>query len=167
MSEPADVDSPRVFDCEIQTRFRDINLGGHVDNVEAVRVLDEARIQFFRFAALFDDPAHAGLTGLLARVPPGIVELMGAHRVDYHAEMRFAPYQPFLLRLWITHSGRTSFTVATELRVAPEQPPAVIAESTLVLWDSAAGASWPISDDVRADLNAFAGSPLPLRPRPA
>ena len=32
-----------VFECEIQARLRDINLGGHVDNVEAIRILDEAR----------------------------------------------------------------------------------------------------------------------------
>ena len=43
---------PLVFDCEIQTRFRDVNLGGHVDNVEAIRIIDEARILFFRFAEL-------------------------------------------------------------------------------------------------------------------
>ena len=34
----------KVFECEIQARLRDINLGGHVDNVEAIRVLDEAQI---------------------------------------------------------------------------------------------------------------------------
>ena len=31
-----------TFTTEIQARYRDINLAGHVDNVEAVRVLDEA-----------------------------------------------------------------------------------------------------------------------------
>ena len=33
----------QTFTTEIQARYRDINLAGHVDNVEAVRVLDEAR----------------------------------------------------------------------------------------------------------------------------
>ena len=32
-----------VFECEVPARLRDINLAGHVDNVEAMRVLDEAR----------------------------------------------------------------------------------------------------------------------------
>ena len=32
-----------IYECEIQARLRDVNLGGHVDNVEAMRIVDEAR----------------------------------------------------------------------------------------------------------------------------
>lgn len=149
-----------VFDCEIQTRFRDINVGGHVDNVEAVRVIDEARIQFFMFAPVFGPDAGAGL---LRRKPAGIVDLMGSQRVDYHAEMRFVPFAPFLVRMWISHVGRTSFTVATELRVAADHPPALVAESTTVFWSRATESSWPITDEVRADLDSFAGPAVGLR----
>jgi len=148
------------FDCEIQTRFRDINVGGHVDNVEAVRVIDEARIQFFMFAEVHGPDAGPGL---LHRRPAGVVDLMGSQRVDYHAEMRFVPFRPFLVRLWISHIGRTSFTVATEMRVAADHPPALIAESTTVFWDRAAESSWPINDEVRADLERFAGPRVGLR----
>ena len=150
------------FDCEIQVRFRDINLGGHVDNVEAVRIIDEARIQFLRFAPVNGDDAPPGL---LRGVPAGVSDLMGAQRVDYHAEMRFAPYRPFGVTIWVCHIGRTSFTVASEMRVAPDRPPALIAESTLVLWDNAAGAAWPITDEVRADLERFSGPAVGLRDR--
>ena len=149
------------FECEIQARFRDINVGGHVDNVEAVRVIDEARIQFFMFAPVFSDDR----VGLLSRKPAGIVDLMGAQRVDYHSEMRFVPYAPFLVRIWVCHVGRTSFTVATEMRTAADHPPALVAESTFVFWDRATGASWPMSDEVRADLERFAGPRVELRGR--
>lgn len=148
----------RHFDCEIQARFRDVNVGGHVDNVEAVRVIDEARIQFFMFA-----PVLEGGVGLLHRKPAGIVDLMGAQRVDYHAEMRFVPFAPFLVRIWVSHVGRTSFSVSTEMRVAVNHPPALLAESTFVFWDRSTGASWPMNDEVRADLEAFRGPAVPLR----
>ena len=49
----------QTFTTEIQARYRDINLAGHVDNVEAVRVLDEARYEFLRFAHLPGLPAGA------------------------------------------------------------------------------------------------------------
>ncbi|WP_323794446.1 acyl-CoA thioesterase [Nocardioides sp.] len=150
-----------VFDCEIQARLRDINLGGHVDNVEAVRIIDEARIMFLRYAPLTTDDS----AGLLAAVPAGVSELMGAQRVDYHAEMRFTPFRPFLLRLWISHVGRSSFSVCTEMRVAPDHPPALVAESTLVLWEQAGAASWPVTDDVRADLERYLAPPVALRER--
>lgn len=161
MSAPEGLQVPhRSFDCEIQARFRDINVGGHVDNVEAVRVIDEARIQFFMFADVHGPGTGAGL---LHRKPLGIVDLMGAQRVDYHAEMRFVPFRPFLVRMWIAAVGRTSFTVATELRVAAEHPPALIAESTFVFWDRSTEAAWPINDDVRADLESFLGPRVGLR----
>lgn len=151
------------FDCEIQARFRDVNLGGHVDNVEAVRVIDEARIQFLRFAPLHGEDSAPGL---LRGVPAGVSDLMGAQRVDYHTEMRFAPFSPFLVRIWVCHIGRTSFSVATEMRVVADHAPALIAESTLVLWDAVTGASWPITDKVRADLARYEGPGVALRGRP-
>lgn len=150
------------FECEIQARLRDVNLGGHVDNVEALRVLDEARLLYFRHAPLPGDDRP----GLFREVPSGIVELVGSQRVDYQAEMRFVAYQPFLVRMWVGHVGRSSFTVSYELRVAPDHAPAIVAESSLVFWDPAAGRSWPISDEVRATLTSFAATPVTLRERP-
>lgn len=150
-----------VFDCEIQARYRDVNLGGHVDNVEAIRVIDEARIQFLRFARL---PAEDGTApGVLAELPSGVVELVGSQRVDYHAEMRFAPFQPFLVRIWVSRIGGSSFSVATEVRVEPGRAPALVAETALVLWDHNTQASWPIADDVRRSLQRYLGEPVTLR----
>jgi acyl-CoA thioester hydrolase len=151
-----------VFDCEIQARLRDINLGGHVDNVEAVRIIDEARIMFLRYGSPRATEARGGV---LAAVPSGVSELMGAQRVDYHAEMRFTPFRPFLVRLWVSHVGRSSFSVCTEMRVAPDHAPALVADSTLVLWEQAAAASWPVTDEVRDDLERYLGPPVALRER--
>lgn len=150
----------QVFECEIQARLRDVNLGGHVDNVEAIRILDEARILFLRYAAI--DPA-APRAGLLGGLPDGVVELVGSQRVDYHAEMRFAAYTSFRLRLWVTRVGRSSFTVASQLRTHADHPPAIVAETSLVLWDHGTGASWPMTDEVRATLEGYAGEPVGLR----
>ncbi|RNL62548.1 hypothetical protein EFK50_12325 [Nocardioides marmoriginsengisoli] len=154
----------RRFDTEIQTRFRDINVGGHVDNVEAVRVIDEARIQFFMFAPVFDDRSPESRPGLLRNRPAGIVELMGSQRVDYHAEMRFIPYTPFLVRIWVSRLGRSSFTVATQMRTSAEHPPALVAESSFVFWNSETATSWEMDDAVRADLEQFHGPGVGLRP---
>ena len=151
----------RTFDCEIQARLRDVNLGGHVDNVEALRVVDEARILFLRFATLDGVPG-----GALRDVPAGVAELMGSQRVDYHSEMRFVAYQPFLIRLWVGHVGRSSFSVSAELRVEADHPPALSLESSLVLWDSATAAAWTMTDDVRRSLEEYAGPPVALRDRP-
>jgi acyl-CoA thioester hydrolase len=151
-----------AYDCEIQARLRDVNLGGHVDNVEALRVVDEARILFLRYARLGDRDG-----GALRDVPHHVAELMGSQRVDYHSEMRFVAYQPFLIRLWVSHLGRSSFAVSAELRVEADHPPALSSESTLVLWDRETAAPWPMSADVRRSLEQHAGRPVALRERPA
>lgn len=150
-----------VFECEIQARLRDVNLGGHVDNVEAIRVLDEARLLFLRYAPA---PDADGRTGLLRASPVGVTELVGAQRVDYHAEMRFVPFQPFVVRMWVSHVGGSSFSVASELRVHPDHAPAIVAETTMVLWGE--GSSWRMTDEVRADMARYAGPPVALRERP-
>ena len=152
----------QVFDCEIQARLRDMNVGAHVDNVEALRILDEARLLFFRHAPLSDD----GRRGLFREVPPNTVELVASQRVDYRAEMRFAAYQPFLVRIWVSHVGRASVSISSELRIAPDHAPAIVAETSMVFWDNDAETLWTISDEVRATLAGYAGEPVALRERP-
>lgn len=150
-----------VFEIEIQARLRDVNLAGHVDSVEAIRIIDEARQLFLRAG----DPSR-GIAPVLARMPAGVSELVGSQRVDYRAEMRFVPFQPFLARLWTSHVGRSSFTVEYELRIAADHPPAIAGETSCVCWDSAAQGPWSLSDDVRAALEAHLGDPVELRGRP-
>ncbi len=147
-----------TFDCEIQARLRDMNLGGHVDSVEAVRIIDEARLRLLRFS-----PDPEALPSVLRDLPDGVTELVASQRVDYHAEMRFVSHQPFLARLWVDRIGRSSFTVSTELRTAADHPPALVARTTVVLWDHGAQASWPIDATVRGALEAYAGEPVALR----
>lgn len=158
-----DASEGRFFEAEVQPRFRDINLGGHVDNVEALRVLDEARLLFLRFAPLGDDHERPGL---FRDLPAGVTDLAASQRIEYHTEMRFQPFQPFQVRMWVAHIGTSSFTVDYELYVASDHPPAVVGETTLVLFDTAAGRPWAISDEVAALFTAFRRSPVVLRPRP-
>ncbi|WP_210649423.1 thioesterase family protein [Nocardioides sp. SYSU D00065] len=150
-----------TFTTEIQARYRDINLAGHVDNVEAVRVLDEARYEFLRFARLPWLPA--GASGLLHAADEGVSELVASQAIEYHAEMRFVPYQPFLATLWVSRIGGSSFTVAAEIRVEDGGAPAVVWECVNVLWDHRAQTAWRLSDAVRADLERYLGDPVALR----
>lgn len=149
-----------TYECEIQARLRDINIGGHVDSVEAVRIIDEGRLRLLHFADL-PGREHPGLYG--AR-PDHVVDLMASQRVDYHAEMRFVAHQPFLLRIWVDRIGRSSFTISTELRVAADRPPALLARTTMVLWDTTTATSWPMNDEIRGALEAYLGDPVALRP---
>ena len=106
-------------------------------------------------------PADA--TGLLHGVDPGVSELVASQTIEYHSEMRFVPYQPFLASLWVSRVGRSSFTVSAELRVEAGGGPAAVWECVNVLWDHHAASAWTISDSVRADLMAYDGPPAAFR----
>ena len=67
------------------------------------------------------------------------------------------------LRAWVTRVGRSSFTVASQLRVAEDHAPAIVAETSCVLWDHRTNASWAMTDEVRATLTRYAGEPVGLR----
>lgn len=151
-----------VFECEIQARLRDVNLAGHVDNVEAIRIVNEAQLLFLNFADL-TAAGGASTGGLLGGTPDHVTSLIGGQRVEYHAEMRFVPFQPFLMRQWVSRVGRSSFTVATEMRVATDHPPALVAAATHVVWDTRAQAAWALDDATRALLDAHAGEPPTFR----
>lgn len=150
-----------TFTTEIQARYRDINLAGHVDNVEAMRVLDEARLEFYLFAPLPGLPE--GVTGLLALADDGVTDLVATQTVTYRSEMRFTPYQQFRARLWVSRIGGSSFTISGELRVADGGEPAVVWECVSVLWDHNAQKPWRINDAVRDQLERYLGDPVAVR----
>ena len=104
-----------------------------------------------------------GATGLLHGTDAGVSELVASQTIEYHAEMRFVPYQPFLASLWVSRVGRSSFTVAAELRVEVGGGPAAVWECVNVLWDHHAQSAWTISDAVRADLEHYLGEPVGFR----
>lgn len=165
MNAPVDASTQtsEVFNAEVHPRYRDINPGHHVDSVEAIRIIDEARLQLFRFAPL--SPPGSPRPGLLGGVPDGVSELVGGQRIDYHVEMRFVAFQPFSMRLWVSHIGRSSFDISTELRVTPDHDPGLVAITTVVFVDARTQKTWQMDDDVRATLSRFLAEPVALRQR--
>ncbi|TIC81735.1 thioesterase family protein [Nocardioides sp. GY 10127] len=159
-----DQDTSAPFECEIAARVRDVNLEGHADNVELVRVLDEARFRFLRFAPLVSADG-VPFTGVMAAAPGHVTELVAAHHVEYRAEVPLDPNRPYLVSLRVSRVGGSSLDVGLELRLAPDADPCVLAETTVVLLDTTTGRPWAMDDDLRAVLSAYAGTPVPLRGR--
>lgn len=148
------------FRCEIQTRVRDLNGQGHVDNVEALRIVDEARALLLRFGG--DVPGAGRGPWLLRCAPEEIDEVAAAHRIEYRTEMRVAPAATFLVRSWISRCRRSSFDVAAELSLADAGPTMVVA-TTMVLWNRSTDESWPMTPEVRQALQDYLGPPLRFR----
>lgn len=155
--------SPQVHTVEIPLRYRDLNLALHIDNVEALRLTDEARLEFLRFAHL--ELAGGTQRGLLGTLPEGVSELVAGLTVDFRSEMMFDAYQPYLVSMWVSRVGGSSFELSTQMRVAPDREPALVSRASLVLRDENSGQVWPIDEATRSVLHQFLGEPVALHPR--
>lgn len=151
------------WNTRVHLRFDDVNAAGHVGNVAITRIVDEARTAFLGHS-LNGGPGYQG--GILEGVGAGVGRLVAQQTVEFQRELWYSP-EPVVVHAWVSHLGRTSFSLACTISAAAEATPAVLAESTIVLTDRATGGSRPIDEALREVLRSHQGAPLPLRPRPA
>ncbi|MBK9475541.1 MAG: hypothetical protein IPL94_04675 [Tetrasphaera sp.] len=150
-----------MYETDLQMRLRDLNTAHHVDNLEVMRVADEARILFLGGAeGVRDEPL-----GVLKNMPSEVMILVAAQHAEFRAQIRWQPGASYRVRSWVGHVGTSSFTVESEIRTERSEPDAVI-EATVVLLDQRTGRPWPFSGAVRRELERHRESPLTLRPRP-
>ncbi|MDR8018458.1 acyl-CoA thioesterase [Nesterenkonia aerolata] len=95
----------RIFSCDLQVRWSDQDLNGHVNNARLITLIEEVRLRAMVAWGL----APPGSSG------PRVVRAL---EVMFDREVHFGA--PVLSRAWITAIGRTSFTVRHELRQADE-----------------------------------------------
>ncbi|MCA0336490.1 MAG: hypothetical protein LCH66_06425 [Actinobacteria bacterium] len=149
-----------MFEHQFQMRLRDLNTANHVDNLEIMRIADEARALYLGGV---EGERGAGF-GLLCAMPEDVFVLAAAQHAEFRAEIRWEPGAFYRVRAWVGHVGRSSFTVQTEIRTDRDEPDAVL-EATMVLMDRSTGRPWPFSEQVREQLRDELGTLLEFRPR--
>jgi acyl-CoA thioester hydrolase len=143
----------RRFTWSFQVRFMDLNPSGHLDNLQILRAVDEAR---HRLLGVREPGGPPVLSGLIDGAPIQVTMLVAAHRVEYRRELWLSS-DPLELTLWVCRVGGSSFDVATEVRQSTGAPVAALAVTTVVLMDPSVGAAWALSDPIRAALAAYSG----------
>ncbi|MEZ0065819.1 acyl-CoA thioester hydrolase [Streptacidiphilus sp. MAP12-20] len=91
-----------IYACPL--RWSDMDAFGHVNNVNFLRYLEEARIDFTF--------TNAGEAGEKAFSEGSVV---ARHEVDYLLPLVYRP-EPIVIETWLTKLGRASFTVAYEIK---------------------------------------------------
>ena len=135
MSERVNVpDGPPAFSYPARMRFSDTDAMGHVNNARFLSYLEDARIELFRWlVARGAGIAESGV--IVARI-----------EIDYVRPLRLRA-EPVLVSIWVTHVGRSSFTLSYTLEQEGEV--AARARSVMVAYDYAADAPRPIDDPHR------------------
>jgi acyl-CoA thioester hydrolase len=151
----------------VQLRWSDMDAYGHINNVEMLRVLEEARIAAFWTHP--DPPADGGWpTAVLAAGPGAATEMLVARQeIEYVRPLGYRR-TPVVVELWIGHLGGASIDVCYEVldgdRDAAGSPYAR-ACTTLALVDPATGAPRRVSAAERASWSLCLGPMVTIRRR--
>ena len=125
----------------VQLRWSDMDALRHVNNVQFLRFLEDARVQMM---------VEAGRRTLESEL--GVVVVR--HEIDYRRPLLFRP-EPVVVDTWVTHVGRTSYAVAYEVREAHDDVVYATASTVMVCVDLASGAPQPIDERMRGALEGF------------
>ncbi|UZN04716.1 acyl-CoA thioesterase [Cellulomonas sp. S1-8] len=160
------------LEVPVQLRWSDMDAYAHVNNVEMLRLLEEARIEvFWRHPEGADGaaPPNARATAVLDAGPGALTStLVARQEIQY---VRPLPYRraPVVIELWIGHLGGASMDVCYEVRDAPTSVEGSTvyarATTTIVLVDSAAGTPRRLTPDERAVWEPFVEEPVVIRRR--
>lgn len=156
----------------VQLRWSDMDAYAHVNNVQMLTLLEEARIEvFWRHPAGPDGdvPPSAYPTAVLDAGPGADTStLVARQEIQY---VRPLPYRraPVVVELWIGHLGGASIDVCYEVRDAPSSDEAstvfAVAVTTIVLVDPSTGTPRRLTPDERAAWSPYLDAPPTIRRR--
>jgi acyl-CoA thioester hydrolase len=140
------------FRTLVPLRWSDMDIYRHVNNVQFVRLLEDARVIAF---TAWDDPA--GRPVLESGVLVARTEIEYLRQLDFRLE-------PVAIDVWVSSISGASFVLGYEVR-DPEGDPAPYAraESTLVMYDLQAGRPRRLSPVELARLRQWSGDPVQMR----
>jgi acyl-CoA thioester hydrolase len=136
---------PFVVPCPL--RWSDVDSYGHVNNVQTLRLLEEARV-----ALLFTEARKHGITSFDGDL------VVVRHEIDYRRPLLYRP-EPLSVDIWVT-SVRAS-SVALAYAVRDESTTYAEATSVLAAFDHHAGRPRRLAADERRWLEQFTGPPQP------
>jgi acyl-CoA thioester hydrolase len=140
------------YRVNVPLRWSDMDAYGHVNNVQFLRLLEDARV--IAFEEWFGQDRSVLSEGIL----------VARHEIEYLAPLLFR-VPPIVVEMWATKIGGAGFDLAYEVRDGRGEQDTMFAraETTLVLYDFETGRPRRMGDDLRKVLEAHAGDPVPFR----
>jgi acyl-CoA thioester hydrolase len=137
--DPALLDAAHYPYCAtIPTRFRDLDVNGHINNVAMVGLLEEGRVGFHGAAGYHAAMAEAKVGAMVAR-----------NAIDYLAEAHYPA--PIDIHCGAAELGRSSYQLVQ--LVTQGGRPVAFARAVMVC--TGAGGSVPIPEAFRASVQPF------------
>jgi acyl-CoA thioester hydrolase len=160
------------IEVSVQLRWSDMDAYQHVNNVEMLRLLEEARIEAFWQHPPGPDgvrPEPRWATAVIDAGPGATVSTLVAHQEIQYLRPLGYRRAPVVVEMWLGHLGGASLDVCYQVRDLPAADPASVvharAVTTLVLVDPVTGSPTRIAPAERAALEAFLEEPVAIRRR--
>jgi len=145
------------YRVKVPLRWSDMDAYGHVNNVQFLRLLEDARV--IGFEDWFGQDRSVLNEGIL----------VARHEIEYLAPLLFR-LPPIVVEMWATRIGGAGFDLAYEVRdgrAATEGGDGdtiyACAETTLVLYDFTTSTPRRMDPSLRAMLEEHSGTPVPFR----
>ncbi|MFD2339074.1 acyl-CoA thioesterase [Clavibacter tessellarius] len=146
----------------VHLRWADLDAYDHVNNVEVLRLLEEARVRAFWRSDGDDDGEDAGLALIDASAGAATMTLIARQEVEYLLPISYGR-RPLDVQVWLGRLGGSSFEACYELRTPAGVEPSALyarASTTIVLVDAGTGRPRRITDDERAAWSAYVEEPV-------
>ncbi|MFP3578795.1 thioesterase family protein [Arthrobacter sp. fls2-241-R2A-200] len=135
-------------------RWGDMDAYGHINNVQIVRMLEEARV------AAFGPPSGAGLPGaeppaaLFNDVGPGVMTLVVEHKVRYVRTLEYRNI-PAVVEIWVGAIKGASFDLHYVIKDPVTREDCVKATTHLAFVSEASGRVLRLTPEQKAKLEAY------------
>lgn len=143
----------------IPMRWGDMDSYGHVNNVEVVRMLEEARIAAFGVPVGAGHQVRPPVVPLFDTLPDGTQALIAEHRIKYLKALEYrnvaAP-----VRVWIVRAAGAALILGIEIHDAATGQVCVRAHTQLAFFDPAEQRVLRLTKQQQEALEPWAGPPL-------
>jgi acyl-CoA thioester hydrolase len=130
---------PFVFECPL--RWSDMDSYGHVNNVEFLRLLEEARVALF-----FDSAREAGVKTFEGEL------VVVRHEIDYKRPLVYRR-DPITIETWVSELRSSTFTLDYDMRDRSTRY--ATARSVLAAYDAQRGGARRLSPEERSWLERY------------
>lgn len=141
----------------IPLRWGDLDAYNHVNNVQMMRILEEARVRAF-WAPEVGEPAPTAV--LEATAGSDTITMIAGHIVEYVAPVEYHQ-EPLDIQLWISAVGGASADISYE--VYSQGALVIRAESTMVFIDAKTQRPRRIADSERSAWEPYFGERIKFK----
>src|SRR3954447_4337089 len=152
----------RPYAAQVALRWSDMDAYAHINNVQFLRLLEDARVIAFR------DWFDGGGAGAKTLVDEGV--LVSRHEIEYRRPLGFR-HAPVEIQLWVSRVGGAGFDVAyivtdpVDVGDGPGSTIYAVAETELALYDFRTSMPRRMRPDERASVLEHVAGAAPFRRR--